>query len=195
MAALHKPESTERFFATREEYLFYEETSPEKYDYFMGEVVARAGGSGDHNSIEGNLMGIFANVLQKTPCRPFTTNTKIWIPQRNSFFYPDAAIACGDLDIDKKNGILHNPTVIFEILSDSTEAFDRGQKFDFYRTLPSLKEYILLRQDAYSVASFLIIDKNSWHTTLFEGIDKEVVIRSLDLKIQMKDLYRYVELA
>ncbi len=194
MSALQKPETTERFFATIDEYLFYETTSPEKYDYFMGEVIARAGGSEDHNSIEGNVIGELRTILEKTPCRPFTSNTKVWIPQRNSFFYPDAAIACGDLDIDKKNGILHNPTVIFEILSDSTEAFDRGRKFDFYRTLPSLKEYVLISQAAYRVECFLIMDKNSWYTTLFEGIDNEVIIKSLDLKIQLKELYRYVDL-
>jgi Uma2 family endonuclease len=194
MSAPPKSETTERFFATREEYLCFEETSPEKYDYVMGEVLARAGGSDEHNSIEGNVIGELRTILEKTTCRPFTSNTKIWIPQRNSFFYPDAAIACGEFDIDKKNGILHNPTVIFEILSDSTEIFDRGRKFDFYRTLPSLQEYVLMSQAAYRVECFLIMDKNSWHTTLFEGIDNEVLIRSLDLKIQMKELYRYVEL-
>jgi Uma2 family endonuclease len=194
MSAPPNLENTERLFATIEEYLFYEETSLEKNDYVMGEVLARAGGSDEHNSIEGNVIGELRTILEKTPCRPFTSNTKIWIPQRNSFFYPDAAIACGEFDIDKKNGILHNPTVVFEILSDSTEIFDRGRKFDFYRTLPSLKEYVLISQATYRVECFLIMDKNSWHTTLFEGFYDEVLIRSLNLKIPMKELYRYVEL-
>ncbi len=194
MSALAKSETTERFFATPAEYLFYEETSPEKYDYFMGEVIAKAGSSAPHIDIEVNLVGDLRTLLQGKPCKPFNNNVKIWIPEHNSFFYPDAAVACGEIDINKKNGILNNPTVIFEILSSSTEAFDRGRKFDFYRTLPSLKEYILIRQDAYHVESFLIIDKNRWDTILFEGIDNELTIRSLDLKIAMKDLYRYVEI-
>ncbi|MFY7788188.1 MAG: Uma2 family endonuclease [Thermoflexibacteraceae bacterium] len=195
MSAIPNNETPEVFRATVDEYLFYEETSAEKYDYFRGQVIARAGGSEQHNDIEGNIMGELRNILANTPCKPFNSNTKVWIPQRQSFFYPDAAVACGDIDTNKKYGILNNPTVIFEVLSESTEVFDKGQKFAFYRTLPSLKEYILIAQDAYYIETFYLKTNQTWEYEAFAGADTLLKIKALHIEIPMKDIYRYVEIA
>ncbi len=133
--------------------------------------------------------------MANTPCKPFNSNTKIWIPNRNSFFYPDAAVACGEIDTDKKYGILNNPTVIFEVLSASTEIFDKGQKFAFYRTLPSLKEYILISQEAYYIETFYLKTNQTWEYQAFAAIDTPLQIKSLGIEIPMKDIYRYVEIS
>jgi Uma2 family endonuclease len=194
MSAIPKNEIPEVFYATIEEYLFYEEQSKEKYDYFRGKVIARAGGSESHNDIEGNVIRELGNVLANTPCKPFNSNTKIWIPTRNSFFYPDAAVACGEIDTNKKSGILNNPTVIFEVLSESTEIFDKGQKFAFYRTLPSLQEYVLISQDAYYIETYYLQANQNWEYQVFTGIDNTLKIKSLQIEIPMKDVYRYVEI-
>ncbi len=194
MSALLQSETQEIFRATVQEYLFYEDQSKERYDYFRGQVVARAGGSEQHNDIEGNLIGELRNILVNTPCKPFTSNTKIWIPLRQSFFYPDAAVACGEIDTDKKNGVLNNPVVIFEVLSPSTEVFDKGQKFAFYRTLPSFKEYVVIAQDAYYIETFYLQANGNWEYQAFVGLDSNLKIKALNIEIPMKDVYRYVQI-
>ncbi len=184
----------EIFEASIPEYLFYEEKSAERYDYLQGRVVARAGGSENHNDIESNIMAELRAKLQHKPCKPFNSNTKIWIPERNSFFYPDAAVACDEISTQKTNGILHNPTLLIEVLSDSTASFDKGQKFSFYRTLPSLKEYILISQDAYFIETFFKKTDTIWEYEVFEGLDNILKIKSLDITIAFEDIYRYVGL-
>jgi Uma2 family endonuclease len=196
MAAQPNYTEQETFEATAAEYLFYEEKSTEKYDYLQGRVVARAGGSEKHNDIESNLIGELREKLKNKPCKPFNSNTKIWIPAKNSFFYPDAAVACGEISTQKSNGILHNPTLLVEVLSDSTSIFDKGQKFIFYRTLPSLKEYILISQDSYFIETYFRANENEdiWEYQVFEGLDKALLIKSLQLTIAFEDIYRYVSL-
>jgi Uma2 family endonuclease len=196
MAAQPNYIEQEIFEATAAEYLFYEEKSAEKYDYLQGRVVARAGGSEKHNDIESNVIGELREKLKNKPCKPFNSNTKIWIPEKNSFFYPDAAVACGEISTQKSNGILHNPTLLVEVLSDSTSIFDKGQKFIFYRTLPSLKEYILIAQDSYFIETYFKRNEieNVWEYEVFEGLDKTLKIKSLEIAITFEDIYRYVSL-
>jgi Uma2 family endonuclease len=194
MSAQPNYTSEEVFKATVAEYLYYEEKSLERYDYLNGEVIARAGGSESHNDIESNIIGELRTKLENKPCKPFNSNTKIWIPERNSFFYPDAAVACGEINTQKSNGILHNPTLIVEVLSESTEIFDKGRKFAFYRTLPSFKEYILISQDDYFIETYFLKDNNIWEFEVFVGKDNHLTIKSLDIKVALVDIYRYVNI-
>lgn len=184
----------EIFEASVTEYLFYEEKSAERHNYLQGSIISCASNSENHNDIESNIMRELGNRLVGKPCKPFNSNTKIWIPERNSFFYPNAAVACGEISTQKSNGILHNPTLLIEVLSDSTASFDKGQKFSFYRTLPSLKEYILISQDAYFIETFFKKTDKIWEYEVFEGLDTILQIKSLEITIAFEDIYRYVRL-
>jgi Uma2 family endonuclease len=129
------------------EYLAAEERAAYKSEFYHGEVFAMIGASEAHSTIVFNLSGALASQLRGKPCRGYSSDTKIEIAQGIAYFYPDLSVACGEpVFRDKARTILTNPRVIFEVLSPSTETFDREEKFAAYATLPSLTDYILISQ-------------------------------------------------
>ena len=133
---------------TEAEYLAEERKRPFKSEYFRGEVFAMVGASEKHNLIVANLITTLNMQLKGKPCRVYPSDMRLKIEKSKLYTYPDVMVLCGERQfVDEKNDTLLNPEVIIEVLSDSTESYDRGVKFEHYRTAPSLKEYILISQN------------------------------------------------
>ena len=130
-----------------EEYLAFERRQREKHEFFAGEIYLQAGASMAHNLITANSIGSLHQQLRASPCNVLPSDMRIRTPRRRQYMYPDATIICGaPIFDDDYHDIIINPIIIFEVLSPSTEQYDRGRKFQAYRTLPTLQEYLLISQ-------------------------------------------------
>ena len=168
---------------TPEEYLARERTSPEKHAFYRGEVFAVAGASREHNLIVGNIVRLLGNALLDRPCESYPSDMRVGIHATG--LYKRAAFDDGEKDT------LTNPEVIFEVLSASTEAYDRGDKFEQYRSIPSFNEYILVSQDKILVEHFVRQADGSWLLRLFREGDS-LDLPSLRCEIEVEEMYRKV---
>ena len=189
----------ERFFATPDEYLAFEEEADEKHEWWDGEVVAMAGASDDHNVISVNLSAVFYNRLKGTPCGARSSDARVRTPifrkqqsQQGLYTYPDLTVVCGQPEFDptlKGPETLINPTVLVEILSPSTERKDRGGKFQRYQTIESFREYVLVSQEEPQIQVFLRRDNGDWKITWFHGLDAVAKLESIDVDLPLVDIY------
>ncbi|UQA61083.1 Uma2 family endonuclease [Polyangium aurulentum] len=148
---------------TPAEYLALERSSPEKHEYFGGEIFAMAGASEEHNLIVGNLVGELRQALRQGPCRVYPSDMRVKVSTGGLYTYPDVIVVCSRPEFeDEKRDTLTNPEVLVEVLSDSSERYDRGRKFEHYRKILSLQEYILVSQDQVLVEQFTRKDDGSW---------------------------------
>ena len=180
-----------------EEYIKHEIESNCKYEYHDGKIYALAGGTLNHGLLCGNAYSEIKNKLKSngSNCLSLTSEVRLFIEKRNSYVYPDSMVICGEIDKskDEKNSVT-NPTLIVEVLSKSTAEYDRGDKFYFYRQIPSFKEYVLVEQDRYVVdIHYKSDDSDLWRITRYEGRDKIIKIQSLGIEIGMEELYDRVE--
>ncbi|MBF0468003.1 MAG: Uma2 family endonuclease [Desulfamplus sp.] len=180
---------------TQEEYLEFEKTSEERHEYFNGEIFAMVGASLNHNQISMNLGRELGVQLKDSPCRPFSNDLRVKIQHIDKYTYPDVVIVCGNIELEKSGGMetLLNPVVIIEILSDSTELYDRGTKFHHYRLLPSLREYILVSQHSCLVEKYARSDGGQWIYTSYEEMDRIMAIESVKCELILSDIYYRVE--
>jgi Uma2 family endonuclease len=180
-----------------EEYLAFERASKEKHEYFGGHfggrVVAMAGASLAHNRIVSNLIGEISPVLREKSCEILPSDIRISVPSRESYMYPDAVIICAQPEMeDDQFDTLKNPTVIFEILSPSTEDYDRGRKFFFYMQIPSFKEYILIDSAQRFVEIRRRQEDGSWKFETIADPDSKVLVSSIQISLPMEEIYRNV---
>src|SRR5262249_54874860 len=137
-----------RRWYTPEEYLALEEDADFKSEYFGGEIFAMAGASEEHNTITANVVAEVRQQFRGTPCRVYTSDMRVKGEATGLYTYPDVVAACGERRFERRGtDSLLNPTVIFEVLSPTTESYDRGRKFENYRQIESLREYILIAQE------------------------------------------------
>lgn len=173
------------------EYIEIERATDTKYEYHDGRIVAMAGGTLEHGLISGNIFGEIKFRLRdkKNNCRAMNSDIKLHIQTANKFLYPDAMVLCGEIkkSTADPNAVM-NPTVIIEVLSKSTESYDRGDKFFAYRQIISLQEYILV--DQYK-AQVEIYQRQSdlWKITRITGIDQRLDIPSLGIAIDLESIY------
>ncbi|MBB6051934.1 Uma2 family endonuclease [Armatimonas rosea] len=173
-----------------EEFLAWEKVQPERYEYVAGSIYAMAGMSDEHNQLATNLVTACATAL-KPPCRVRTEGLKVQIGA--SFFYPDALILCSPpLFYNTRRDTILNPTVVFEILSESTEAFDRGEKFRRYRSLPGLKAIVFVSQNRILVECWSRKD-DAWQVDDGETLVGSLYIPPLDIEISLAALYDGLE--
>lgn len=179
-----------------EEYLQLEQESEVKYEYHDGVLVAMAGGSPTHAQLGANFIRVVGTALfqQGSGCKPFSSDLKLAVDSLRRYYYADASIICGPLDYSPiiPQGIT-NPTLILEVLSEHTTAFDRGKKFAHYRLLNSLKEYVLISQDEAIVDVYYLKENGLWQIQTIIGLDKSILLQSIDVEIQMKDIYHLVD--
>jgi Uma2 family endonuclease len=188
-AAYHKRLMTE------EEYLAFEDASEQKHEYFQGEVFAMAGASDQHNEIFTNLLVSLGNLLKDKPCRPYGSDKRMKIPQNTLYTYPDISVYCNaDKPLDGSNKVSQEPTVLIEILSESTQDYDRGGKFKLYRDIPTLKEYVLVDSEAISVEVFRLNTANHWELEEYKSIDQNLSITSLSVTIPLREVYEHTQL-
>ncbi|KAB2928084.1 MAG: Uma2 family endonuclease [Candidatus Contendobacter sp.] len=142
-------------------YLVWEERQAEKHEFIAGEVFARAEARREHVVVSGNLAAAFKQRLRGGPCQAYVADLKVRVEAADAFFYPDVVVSCDPRDHAASQFIAH-PTLIVEVLSESTAAFDRGNKFAAYRTLPSLREYVLVDIETRRVETFQRTPENDW---------------------------------
>ena len=190
--------SPDRMYLTPQEYLVWEEQQALKYEYINGEVVAMTGGTVAHGTIAANLFFHIKSHLRGSRCRPFVFDVKLGISENGPFHYPDVMVSCDDRDRDATNVIYH-PCFIAEVLSPSTEAFDRGKKFQNYRNIETLQEYVLLDATQMSVECFRRMPNYKWELTSYIAVDAnangqeiEVFLSSLEFKFPIAFIYEDV---
>lgn len=182
--------AVEKKILTSEEYLELERKAEFKSELINGEMYAMAGVTRKHNRIALNIASFLNNFLQNKPCRIYFADLRVQVSKTGLFTYPDLVITCGnEIMGDKYKDTLLNPKCILEILSDSTEKYDRGEKFSHYQNLESLDEYILISQNQSKVESFLRQTDNKWLYQKVEGIENELSIHSIDAKIKLEEIY------
>ena len=175
---------------TPEQYLEIERNAEHRSEYYAGEMFAMAGASAAHEVISGDLFGQLYNQLRGSACRSFSSNLRVNIPETGLYTYPDIVVACGERKfIDAKADTLLNPVLIAEILSPSTEAYDRGRKFEHYRTIPTLKEYLLVAQDRIQVDLYTRQSDGAWLLTSASQLTDTIALPSIQCSVLLADLY------
>jgi len=178
---------------TPEEYLALERKAEFKSEYFAGEMFAMAGASRRHNLITANILRVLGNQLLERACNVYPSDMRVKISKIGKYTYPDVVVACGEERFeDEHNDTLLNPVVIIEVLSESTEAYDRGKKFEHYQYLESLAEYLLIAQDSYRVEQYVRQNDRTWTYSEFHDIEDAVLLRAIDCNLALKDVYAKV---
>ena len=176
-------------YLTPAEYLELEKASEVRHEYIDGETFAMAGASNAHNLITGNLFIELSLKLRGKPCRTYTSDMKVRIGEGKKFFYPDVLVSCASETEDLTTYYMDQPRLIIEVLSKSTEGFDRGDKFKFYRSIPSLQDYLLVSSQQYSVDHFRRGENDLWVLQSYQDLDAMLNLKSLGLEITMAEIY------
>lgn len=180
---------------TLEEYLELDHNSEEKIEYWGGSVFTLAGASRNHNQIQVNLILALGNKLRGKDCHIFPSDMRVKVPEYPPYHYPDLSALCGQSKIEKfgKQELLVNPSLIVEVLSDTTAEFDRGYKFTYYKSIKSFVEYVLIAQDRPHVSQFIKQSDNSWLNHEFNRIADSVYLSSLDCRVALEEIYDGVD--
>ena len=176
---------------TIEEYLEIENASDEKHEYYKGEVFLMAGTKQLHNIVTGNIYASLWNKLSGKSCRPYGSDARIHIEENTLFTYPDVSVFCGEpksRNNDDMNFL--NPTIIFEVLSPSTKAYDRGQKFELYKAIPTLQEYILVSPEEILIEAWRMTENGVWELKTITDRNDSLILTSVDTKLPLMDIYR-----
>lgn len=176
-----------------EEYLALEETAEGRSEYYQGEIFAMSGASVNHNRIAGSLYTGLNAALAGKPCEAFITDMRLLVRPNGLYTYPDVMVVCGPLQFaPDRDDTLTNPAVIFEVLSKSTEGYDRGAKFELYRALESLQDYVLVDQYKIHVEHFHRLDDGRWILQEFNQLDAALHLETVDATLSLEQIYRNV---
>jgi len=182
-------------YYTPEEYLALERQAVDKSEYFSGEIFAMTGASGRHNLVAGNVFAALHIQLRKRPCEIYPSNMLVKVSPTGLYTYPDVVIVCGEpLFDDEQKDTLVNPTVLVEVLSKSTASYDRGEKFEHYRKLKSLAEYLVIAQNKYHVEHYIRQPDNQWLLSETDEIQKTIHLPSIECDLTLADIYDKVEI-
>jgi len=182
-------------YYTQEEYLAFERQALEKHEYYKGEIFNMAGASINHNKLLMNFIGETRNFLKGKSCDVFGSDLRIHIPSNTLYTYPDAVIVCNDLEtLDNEADTILNPVVIIEILSPSTQSYDRGDKFMLYRSIQSLQEYILIDSLSVKVEHYTRQPNGTWLLQEWKSLPDNLFISSINFTFPLSELYSGVKL-
>ncbi len=179
---------------SEEDYLEEERKALNKSEYYQGEIFAMAGATKEHNKIVASIILAVGGHLRRKGCFIFSSDQRVHNQENSLYTYPDVTIVCDEEKyLDEEFDTLLNPTVIVEVLSPSTEDYDRGTKFKLYRSIPSLKNYILVNSAEYAAEIYTRIENDEWvlHTT--KEKDGFIHISAIDYDLFLKDIYAQVE--
>lgn len=180
-------------YFTPEQYLALERAASQRSEYLAGKIYAMAGASEAHNLITLNAITSL-RAQTRGRCRAYLRDMRVRVPATRLFTYPDGILVCGERRFDDaQRDTLLNPTLLIEVLSDSTERYDRGQKFAHYRQIASLQEYLLIAQDAPRVERFLRQPTDEWLLTIVEGRDATLPLPSVACTLTLAELYEEVD--
>ena len=176
--------------ATVEEYLTYERASPERCEYWGGHIYTMAGESYEHSTINANVTIRLGMQLLGKPCRVLSPNMKVRAARSGLYAYPDAAVVCGEATFhDARRDIVTNPTVIIEVLSPSTESYDRTEKFFRYQQLDSLIDYLLIAQNEPRIEHFARHDNGQWLYSIVRDLSANVALSAIDCTLRLSEVY------
>jgi len=182
--------SVPNYYVSPEEYLALERKAEFKSEYMDGVVYAFAGGSPLHNLIVANLIITLGGQLKGRACRVYPSDLRIRIPNAKRFFYPDVSVVCGANEFaDDEQDVILNPTLIVEVSSESTAAFDRGKKFLSYQQIGSLQEYLLVSQDEILVEAYTRQGNDTWLYTKVAGREGKLTLPSIECELALVDIY------
>ena len=197
--AMGLPQLKETALFTVGEYLEFERKAEERHEFLDGRILAMAGESDNHGDISMSVAGLLFGQLRGKPCRARTKDTKVRSgptlragkTRAGLFSYPDVVVICDELEhLDDHKDVIMNPTAIVEVLSESTESFDRGEKFTRYQTWnPTLQDYLLVSQDRPQVEHFSKQADGSWSYRMYVGLEAAVAIRSIECTLRLADVY------
>ena len=177
---------------TVEEYLAFEQSSEEKHEYYAGEIFAMSGASREHNLIVTNTVVSLGGQLSNKPCEVYPSDMRVKV-NAIKYNYPDVSVVCGEpLFAEGKFDTLLNPSVIIEVLSDSTEDYDRGTKFKHYMGITSLQEYILIAQDEVRVDHYTRQAEGDWRLLVSKSLEAVMQLPSINCTLLLADVYRKV---
>jgi Uma2 family endonuclease len=182
-------------YLTPEEYLAIERKAQSKSEYINGEMLARTGANRKHNLIVVNIAGEISQQLKGRPCEGYANDMRVRVPSTRLYTYPDLAVVCDEPRFeDDYLDTLLNPTLIIEVLSESTEGYDRGKKFGFYRTIPSLAEYLLVAQDEQRIEQYARRQDGRWLLSEYSSTDDVIELASIECRLALKEVYDKVVL-
>jgi Uma2 family endonuclease len=178
---------------TIEEYLEMENASTVKHEYYKGEIYAMSGAKVPHNDICGNLFAHLWNKLKGKSCKPYNSDTRIHVEKNTLITYPDVSVVCGPLETLKDDNFnVLNPTIIIEVLSDSTRDYDRGDKFDLYKHIPTLREYIMVDSEFVKVEAWYKNELGKWVLTEYDDMSSVLELPSVSTSITLEEIYEGV---
>jgi Uma2 family endonuclease len=177
---------------TPAEYLAFERSSEERHEYLDGEIFLMSGGSPKHSQIAISLSFFVYGQLRQKPCTVYNSDQRVQVSNTGLYTYPDLSIVCGDPQFDEDGDNLLNPTVLIEVLSPTTESYDRGKKFQHYRTLASLQEYVLIGQDSPRIERYTRQPDNQWLLADAAGLEARIELVSIGCTLALADVYEKV---
>ncbi|WP_341732646.1 Uma2 family endonuclease [Microcoleus sp. EPA2] len=191
--AIEKKPQTEKRHYTPEEYLALEESAIDKSEYHDGEIIPMTGGTTNHNKIALNFCRKFPLTVNGQDYETFINDVRLWIPLTRRYVYPDIMVIQGEPIYQGSNKtIVTNPLVIVEVLSNSTKDYDRGGKFVAYRSIPELREYILIDQYSYHIEQFAKNSNGKWVLTEYDSAESGLTLESVDFQIPLSEIYERI---
>jgi Uma2 family endonuclease len=182
-------------FLSPEAYLAIEREAETRSEYLHGEMFAMSGGSRQHNLIVTNAVRELSLQLKRRPCEVYSNDQRVRIPETGLYTYPDIVVVCGEPRFeDESVDTLLNPVLLVEVLSPTTEAYDRGKKFESYRTIASLAEYVLVSQQEPRVEQFLRQEDGHWLFTATAGLESSISLASVQCELALEEIYDKVAL-
>ena len=175
---------------TPDEYLEFERKAEERHEYFNGEIFAMSGAKRNHNKAATNVSGLIWQHLKGKDCESYSNDMRVFVPRTGLYTYPDVVVVCGEPKFqDKVFDTLLNPTLLIEVLSESTESYDRGKKFQHYRSIESLQEYVLVSQDEARIEKYLKQGDGFWVLSEAVGLDSEIEFASIECRIALAEVF------
>jgi Uma2 family endonuclease len=173
------------------EYFEVEAHSKRKYEYFFGEIIAMAGGSLRHNALCINMVFAFKNKMKDTNCGIFMSDVKLQVIENEMYVYPDIVITCSEEDLGEEN-MIHSPSLIVEVLSKSTAAFDLNEKLKYYLKIPSIFYYLTIEQKKVGVILHTKTT-NGWNARLYEDLSEVIELPLLNMEIAVAEIYEKIQ--
>lgn len=178
---------------TPAEYLAMEEVAEYKSEYYNGEIFAMSGGTTDHSLIAVNWIIALGTRLAPTPCRVFNSDMRLYVERSGLYTYPDGMVICGKIELVKgRNDTVTNPLLIVEVLSESTRDYDRGAKFNFYKQIPTLREYVVVESERPHIECYRRTADDQWLVEMVEDLDAMVRLESIACDIPLRQVYSKV---
>jgi Uma2 family endonuclease len=175
------------------EYLAMETVAEYKSEYYNGEIFAMSGGTTDHSLVAVNVTIELGQRLAAGPCRVFNSDMRLHIERSGLYTYPDVMVICGKIELVKnRNDTVTNPILIVEVLSESTRDYDRGAKFNFYKQIPTLREYVVVESEHPRVECFRRTEDDKWLVEMYDDLEAAMQLESVAGEIPLRQIYNKV---